>query len=303
MQTLYAFKDDNDQTFNDQQQFLLESMNGMYDLYLLMLSMLTEVQLKAKDHLNKIQQKHLATEEDKNPNTKFVNNHILNLLGRNEELKDEVKKRKLDTWKLDDEYVDVIFRELISSELYKSYMINKQTTFNIDREFVIEFYKTIIAPNDKLFDYFEDKKLTWIDDLPVVNTSILKLLRKAHQDIPQRHFLPKLFKDGEDKAFGLELLEHTLKHNKKYDTIISEKTQNWDKERITTIDLVLLEMAICEIEEFPSIPVKVTMNEYLEVAKEYSTPKSNVFINGILDKLVKEYTDKGTLNKAGRGLL
>ena len=116
-------------------------------------------------------------------------------------------------------------------------------------------------------------------------------------------FLPNLFRDEDDRKFGFDLLRTTISNLEVIDKEIANKTQNWDKDRITNIDLVLLQMAICEIREFSSIPVKVTINEYLEIAKEYSTPKSSVFINGILDKLVKEYTDKGTLNKSGRGLL
>jgi N utilization substance protein B len=149
----------------------------------------------------------------------------------------------------------------------------------------------------------EDKNITWVDDLPVVNTAIVKLLRKVKQHSTQSHFIPELIKDEEDKTFAVELLEKTTSNLSVFSEEIQQKTKNWDKDRIANIDFVLLQMAICEFQMFPTIPVKVTINEYIEIAKEYSTPKSSVFINGVLDKLVKEYSDKGTLNKKGRGLM
>lgn len=302
MQTLYAFNDDAIQ-LEEKEKFLRESMNNMYNLYLLMLSLMIEVQKKAQWHLEKVQQKHLATEEEKNPSKKLIHNKLLVQLSENESLKSELSKRKLNNWQFDNEYVDVIFKALLKSDLYQTYMSQPSSTFNEDKEFLIQFYKTIVAPNDKLYDYLEDKSITWVDDLPVVNTTLLKLLRKATPDSHNLHFLPRLFRDIEDRDFGIALLKATVRNMDTYDDEIAKKTQNWDKDRITQMDLVLLQMAICELQEFDSIPVKVTINEYLEIAKEYSTPKSSVFINGILDKIVKEYSDKGTLNKRGRGLL
>lgn len=303
MQIIYAFKGGESENLKKDETFLLKSIDSMLDLYLILISLLIEVQKKAQTHLNKSQNKHLATAEDKNPNRKFINNEVLAQLKNNALLAETLKKRKLNYWELDGEYVDVIFKSLVSSELYKDYMSTKLSTFREDKQFIVDVYKEIIAPNDKLYDYLEDKNITWIDDLPVVNTAIVKLLRKNNQNSPENHFIPKLIKDDEDKAFAIELLKKTILNLSAFSKEIEDKTQNWDKDRIANIDLVLLQMAICEFQKFPSIPVKVTINEYIEVAKEYSTPKSNVFINGILDKLVKEYSDKGTLNKVGRGLM
>ena len=204
---------------------------------------------------------------------------------------------------MDDEYVEVIFRALMESDLYKDYMATKTSTFREDKQFVVDMFKEIVAPNEKLYDYLEDKNITWLDDLPVINTTIVKLLRKTNPSTSEGHFVPMLFRDEEDKEFGVDLLKKTVLNQSSLSKEIEGKTANWDKDRIANIDFVLLQMAICEFQKFPSIPVKVTINEYLEIAKEYSTPKSSVFINGILDKLVKEYSDKGTLNKAGRGLM
>jgi len=303
MQIIYAFKGGESDNLKKDETFLLKSIDSMLDLYFVLISLLIEVQKKAETHLTKSQKKHLATAEDKNPNRKFINNEVLLQLKNNTQLAEILEKRKLNYWNLDDEYVDVIFKSMQSSDLYKDYMSTKLSTFREDKQFVIDLYKEIIAPNDKLYDYLEDKNITWVDDLPVVNTALVKLLRKNNESSPESHFIPKLIKDDDDKAFAIELLKKTILNLSALSKEIEGKTQNWDKDRIANIDFVLLQMAICEFQKFPSIPVKVTINEYIEIAKEYSTPKSNVFINGILDKLVKEYSDKGTLNKVGRGLM
>lgn len=303
MQTLYAFNSTESDDLKKDEKFLLQSLESMYDLYLIILSLLIEVQKKSEDHLTKTQNKFLATDEDKNPNRKFINNQILDMIKNNDNLKNELEKRKLDYWYLDFEYVDIIFKAILESSTYKDYMKTRTSDFNEDKNFLIDIFSEIIAPNDKLYDYFEDKKLTWIDDLPIVNTSILKLLKKVKPNVSQSYFTPKLYKDVEDRDFAIELLSKTILNRSKFNKEIAEKTTNWDSERIANLDGVMLQMAICEFQKFPSIPVKVTINEYLEIAKEYSTPKSSIFINGILDKISREYLEQGKYPKTGRGLL
>lgn len=303
MQTMYAFKGGESDDFSKDEKFLLFSIGNMYNLYLLMLSLLIEVQKRAETNLQKKQQKHLPTKEDKDPNRKFVDNQLLKLLSDNYQLKNQFEINNITNWELDSEYVDIVFKAITSSDLYETYMANKISDFKEDRDFIADIFKEIIAPNDKLYDYLEDKNLTWLDDLPTVNTTILKLLRKAKSTSAEGYFTPKLYKDLEDKQYAIDLFRKTLLNRTMLNKEIEQKTQNWDSDRIATVDFVLLQMAICELKNFPSIPVKVTMNEYLEVAKEYSTPKSSIFINGILDKLVKEYQEAGTLNKIGRGLM
>lgn len=303
MQTLYAFKGSESDDFSKDQKFLLYSIDNMYNLYLLLISLLVEVQKKAESDLQKKQNKHLATEEDRNPNRKFVNNQVLKLLCENQNLKDAFKAHNTNYWDLDDEYVDLIFKAIISSDLYKEYMKTRVSDFKEDKEFIVDIYKEVIAPNDKLYDYLEDKNLTWLDDLPAVNTTILKLLRKTKKEVGENYFTPSLYKDIEDKQFAIDLFKKTLLNRSAINKEIEGKTKNWDADRIAAIDYTLLQMAICELKNFPSIPVKVTINEYLEISKEYSTPKSSIFINGILDKLVKEYEASDKLNKVGRGLM
>lgn len=303
MQTLYAFKGSESDDLSKDQKFLLFSIDNMYSLYLLQMSLLLEVQKRAEIDLQKKQKKHLATQEDKNPNRKFVENKLLQWVTNNEALKNQFESHKISNWDLDSEYVDIIFKAITSSALYKEYMQTRTSNFKEDKDFIIDVFKDIIAPNDKLYDYMEDKNLTWLDDFPTVNTTILKLLRKVKQTASDNHFTPKLYKDTEDKQFAIDLFKKTLLNRTSINEEIDAKTKNWDSDRIANVDYVLLQMAICELKNFASIPVKVTINEYLEIAKEYSTPKSSIFINGILDKLVKEYETGGTLKKVGRGLM
>ncbi|SHI58486.1 transcription antitermination factor NusB [Algibacter luteus] len=303
MQTMYAFKGSESDDFSKDQKFLLFSIDNMYNLYLLLLSLLIEVQKRAESDLQKKQKKHLATKEDKDPNRKFVNNQLLKLLRENKTLQSQFEANKITNWELDGEYIDIIFKDILASDLYKDYMKTRVSDFKEDKDFIVDVFKDIIAPNEKLYEYMEDKNLTWLDDLPTVNTTILKLLRKVKEASPEQYFTPKLYKDAEDKEYAIDLFKKTLLNQTAINEEISQKTKNWDADRIATVDYVLLQMAICEIKSFSSIPVKVTINEYLEISKEYSTPKSSIFINGILDKLVKEYEASGELKKVGRGLM
>ena len=303
MQIIYSFKGTESDDLMRYDRFLLKSIDSMLDLYFVLMSLMIEVHKQAEFFIDKSQEKHLATKEDKNPNRKFINNEVLLQLKNNTSLLDVIKDKSLNFWELDNEYVDLIFKALLQSNLYKDYMSSRVSTFKEDKDFVVDFFKEIIAPSDKLYDYLEDKNITWVDDLPVVNTALVKLLRKNKLNVSNQYFIPTLLKDDEDKDFALALLKKTILNLSLYSEEIENKTQNWDKDRIANIDFVLLQMAICEFQKFPSIPVKVTINEYIEIAKEYSTPKSSIFINGVLDKIVKEYTDKRILNKVGRGLM
>lgn len=303
MQCIYALVQSKDDSLQKQEKFLRVSIENMYVLYLLILSLLAELHRMAEKHVRHAPKKYVATEEDNYPNPeKFVKNRLLLQLVNNEALKNEISKRKLDNWYLNDEYVKIIHKEVVASDIYKSYMCNGEDGYADDRNVVIQLFKEIIAPNEKIYDYFEDDKLTWVDDFPIVNTFLVKRLKKAKPDSGDRFFLPSLLKDQEDMDFANELLTKTLLNDAKWEKEIEGKTPNWDNDRIAEIDSIILKMAICELLNFPSIPEKVTLNEYLEIAKEYSTPKSSIFINGVLDKLAKEYKADGRLQKMGRGL-
>lgn len=304
MQSVYAITRSNDDSLEKQQKFLKFSIENTYALYLLMLSLLKEIHALAKEQVKLSSNSYLANTTDNYPDKeKFINNRFLQLIADNSSFKEELERRKLDNWYLNDEYVKLLYKEIVQSDVYKVYMNKEGSSFDEDKQLILELYKNIIAPNDKIYEYFEDDKLTWIDDIPLVNTFILKLFKKVKPNVLESYFLPELVKDQDDIVFANRLLTKTLLNNEALVKEIQDKTPNWDKDRIADIDAILLKMAITELLHFPSIPERVTMNEYLELAKEYSTPKSSTFINGILDKLVKEYQKDGKLNKIGRGLL
>jgi len=185
--------------------------------------------------------------------------------------------------------------------LYAKYMSNRTNTFEEDKQFVVDMFTELIAPNEKLYDYLEDHKLTWIDDIPLVNTQIQKQLKQFSDKDDFK--VVKLYKDEEDREFVGNLFRKTVLNEVALAKEYIDKTPNWDADRIAEIDTIILKMAICEFLKFPSIPIKVTINEYLEIAKEYSTPKSSIFINGILDNLVKEFQAENKIKKTGRGLM
>lgn len=304
MQCIYALTQSKDDSLEKQEKFLVFSIDNMYTLYLLQLSLLIEIHAHAQSQLQLSAKKYLATSSDAYPDKeKFVKNRLLIQLVDNKALKEELKNGKLENWRLNDEYVKLLYKEIVSSETYADYMKSVESSYELDKKLIGDVFKDIIAPNEKIYDYFEDDKLTWVDDLPIVNTFFLKQLKKVKQDKAESFFLPSLLKDEEDMVFAKQLLTKTLLNNAQWEKEIEGKTPNWDKDRIADIDAILLKMGICELLHFPSIPEKVTINEFLEIAKEYSTPKSSIFINGILDKLVREYRANGKLNKMGRGLL
>tara|TARA_R110002020_G_scaffold37072_6_gene111851 strand:+ start:27737 stop:28651 length:915 start_codon:yes stop_codon:yes gene_type:complete len=304
MQCIYALTQSQNDTLEKQEKFLRVSIENMYSLYLVSLNLLMEVHAMAEDQIKRSSKKYLSNASDGYPDkNKFVGNAVLLQLVGNSSLTDELKRRKLNNWYLNEEYVRIIYREITASESYQKYMSQANRSYQEDKDLIVDLFRNVIAPNEKVYDHFEDDRLTWVDDIPIVNTFILKKLKKINKEHSNSYFLPKLVKDEEDLEFAQKLLMKTLLNNEKLVKEIEGKTPNWDKDRIADVDAILLKMAICELLNFPSIPERVTINEYLEIAKEYSTPKSSIFINGILDNLIKEYSLEGKLKKVGRGLL
>ena len=301
MQSIYAMHQKSSDDLEKEEKFLLQSIDNIQDLYLLMLSTLKEIRKKEIVFLEASSKKHLATTEEKKPNKKFVNNSVLLQLEDNNSLTIALEKRKINNWSLNDDYILILLNEVKKSELYQDYMSTTKSSFEEDKQFVLDVFSELIAPNEKLYEYLEDHKLTWIDDIPLVNTQIQKQLQQVSEK--SEFSVSKLYKDEEDKEFVSLLFRKTVLNEIELAKKYIDKTPNWDADRIAEIDTIILKMAICEFLKFPSIPVKVTINEYLELAKEYSTPKSSIFINGILDNLVKEFTAEDKIKKTGRGLL
>jgi len=303
MQSIFALHQNGSDNLEKEEKFLLHSIDSIQDLYLMMLSSLIEIRKKEIEFLEKSRAKHLATKEERNPNRKFVDNAIFKLLEDNDSLRLALESRKINTWTLNDDYILLLLKAIKESDLYADYIASKKNSFEEDQQFVVDIFMDIIAANEKLYDYLEDYKLTWVDDIPLVNTQIIKQLNTLKSATDDSFRVAKLYKDAEDKEFVSNLFKKTVLNETELAKEYIDKTPNWDTERIAEIDTIILKMAICEFLKFPSIPVKVTINEYLEVAKEYSTPKSSIFINGILDNLVKEFQNDKKILKTGRGLL
>ena len=303
MQSIYAMHQNGSDNLEKDEKFLFYSIDAIQDLYLIMLSSLIEICKKESVFLHKSSQKHLATPQERNPNEKFIKNAIFQILAENNSLSIALETRKIDNWSLNDDYILILLNDIKQSKLYTKYITNAVNTVEEDKEFIVNLFQDVIVPNEKLYDYLEDNKLTSIDDITVEHTEIIKQL-KAIKPIEGGNLrVPKLFKDNEDRDFVQNLFRKTVLNESELAKEYVDKTPNWDSERIAEIDTIILKMAICELLKFPSIPVKVTLNEYLELAKEYSTPKSSIFINGILDNLVKELQADNRIQKVGRGLM
>jgi N utilization substance protein B len=303
MQSIYAMHQNGSDSIEKEEKFLLYSIDNILDLYLTMLSSLIEIGKKEAVFIEKSSQKHITTSQERNPNKKFINNTILQILSENNSLSIALENRKINHWELNEDYIQILLDSIKNSGFYAKYMSNAVNNFEEDKQFILDIFTELIVPNEKLYEFLEDNKLTWIDDIPVVNTQIIKQLKLIKSAKDEAFRVPKIFKDQEDKEFVTNLFRKTVLNERELAKEYVDKTPNWDSERIAEIDTIVLKMAICEFVKFPSIPVKVTINEYLEIAKEYSTPKSSIFINGILDNLVKEFEIDNKLNKIGRGLM
>ncbi|CAI8168851.1 MAG: N utilization substance protein B [Polaribacter sp. SA4-10] len=301
MQSVYAMQ----QSLNDdvikEEKFLKLSIQKMFDLYVLNVQLIIEVKKLAAKKLELSKKKILATNEDLNPNTKFINNKLINILEQSISLDGYIELNKIDNWSFDVEYVKIILEKLQKSDFYNNYINKEDNSFKSDKTFVLEFFKETIAPDEKLAEYFEDKMISWVDDIPFVNTWIVRSLSKLKEG--KIFILDSLYKDNDDKQFVSDLFRKTILKQQDYQKDIADQTPNWESDRIADIDMILIKMAITEFLNFPSIPIKVTINEFIEIAKDYSTEKSSYFINGVLDKLSKEYTKEKKINKIGRGLL
>jgi|TARA_B110000014_G_C20102560_1_gene579093 N utilization substance protein B len=299
MQSIFEMQHTKSQDLNIAYKKLNDSASNMYDLYLLQYQIFTVILQKARKLNNTSQSSFLKENKVENIH-RLVNNVCLNHIASSQELALLIEERNLTNWELDDEYASLFLKQILASDFYNDYL-KVDSSFEKDKELVLVIFKKIIAPNEKLYSYYEDTCISWVDDLPLVNTMILKELKKAK--VSQQMKLTKLYKDEDDKVFGKQLLNKVVLNNDELSEYINIKTPKWDADRIASMDAILMKMAICEFLKFPSIPVKVTINEYLEIAKEYSTNKSSTFINGILDSLIKDFKKEEKLQKIGRGLM
>ncbi|MDA9685338.1 transcription antitermination factor NusB [Flavobacteriaceae bacterium] len=299
MQSLYSISHQGNQSLVHQTAFYTESVKKSFDLYYLLMATFKSIYTYAEKNIElekKLQYELPTSLAEKillNPYFKFLNDH--------KTISDYIKKRKINNWNLDSEYIHQFYVDLTSKPLFSDYSPGLNN--NADSVFCVEFFKDCVAKSDKLYDYLEDKQLTWIDDFPVTNTYILKQIKAIDLEGSKQITFPSFNIESEEIVFGINILKEVITKSELLESEIKGKTPNWDSDRIADIDFILLKMAISELLYFNEIPVRVTINEYLEIAKDYSTPKSNIFINGVLDKISKDFDQNGRLNKEGRGLL
>lgn len=301
MQSVYAMIKSYDDDVLKEEKFIKHSIKRMFDLYVLLLDLLVEVQKLAEEKQKISKKKYLATKEDLSPNRKFVENKLIKKIAESTSLTLYKEAQNLDNWSKDDEYIKIIWDLLQNSDLFSDYLNSLEDSFNSDKDFVVAFFKEIVAPNVKLAEYFEGENITWVDDIPFVNTWVVRSLSKQK---PSNAFkLGSLYKNQDDEDFVSDLFKKVILNHHSFENDIKIHTPNWETDRIADMDMILIKMGVCEFLNFPFIPTKVSINEYIEIAKDYSSEKSGYFVNGVLDKLSREFLKDKKIVKVGRGLL
>ena len=301
LKALYAHLKSESESLMASEKTLIASIDKTYDLYFQMLSLIVEVARYADERQQAAMQKKLPTYEDLNPNRKFVENVVVHLIAESDSVNDYLAAHKL-SWARYPELIKALYLQLEQSEYYKKYMTSQERSFREDLALVTDFYTNELESSEMREEVLDEQSIIWNDDLGfalIMVTRTLSNMRQSHRDVK---VLPK-FKSEEDLEFAKELFEKAAVNYDSNLEVIEQFTRNWDIERIAFMDNVIMVTAMAELISFPSIPVKVTLDEYIEIAKYYSTASSSTFINGVLDKVVNTLTEEGRINKSGRGLI
>lgn len=278
----------------------MHGISKVYEMYLLMLKTFEEIHKVAEDYLETKRNKKLPTEEDLNPNLRFVNNPILQALRSDSGIAKAYEKHATN-WLDNEQAFRNIFQEIRESEKYDRYM-NTETDEQADRDILIDLFKDHVVNNESLHHHFEEHSIYWQDDLDLACLAVIRTIKGINAGSSIQ--LADLYKDPKDDLeFITQLFDTTILQYEENTEFIMGKTRNWEADRIASMDMLLMQMAITEVREFPEIPIKVTLNEYIEISKFYSTPKSNGFINGVLDKVFGDLKASGQIKKVGRGLI
>ena len=307
LQALYAYIESGETNVNNGIKNLLESIDKLYELFIWQLSFLVETKRFAENKITENKHKYIPTYDDLHPNLKYVNNRLLNLIEDNVDFKKHEAALKINWANDPQDVVKKYYTMMRETPEYKKYMADKTDTFAADRKFIVEMITKYFADLDVLQDFYEDKSIYFCDDYHLVSSMLIDFISKMKNfDVNSK--LPEIYKTenveaNADEKFIQDLFRETLNHDEEFGKLIADNTNNWEKERICLMDMIILKMALTEFVCFPFIPVKVTMNEYIEISKYFSTPKSKIFVNGILDKLAKKLNEAGSINKMGLGLL
>jgi len=303
LQALYAYHQSDQKEVHLHEKTMLQSIDRVFEMYIWMLSLIDEViQFSANDAEERAN-KHLPTAEDLAPNLKVLENRFIASLHVNKDYIAAVKRYKI-SWDFEPELAKTLFTVLKNSDEYQAYLQKTDDTLQTDKDIIKFIFKKVILKSSLAEQVFEDKFISWPVDKDVLQALIAKTFKNFSFENSQENKLAEITGNWvEDREFIVDLFEKSIRYNTDYQELIGQKTQNWEPERIAMMDTLLMKMAITEFINFNSVPVKVTINEYLEIAKEFSTPKSNSFINGILDKILFELKEQNKIRKTGRGLI
>ncbi len=302
LMSLYAFNRREDDDLSHAEKELMFSIEKTYELYHLLFLLLLEIFEIATDRIDRARHKKMPTQDDLNPNCRFVENTVLRQLRDNDVLIDYAAKKKL-SWTNYRHIARGIYSEMVEWDVYNQYMNSSSNNYQSDKKFVIQLVTELFPASEDLESSLEEMSIYWNDDMDYVTVMVGKTIKKFKVgDDSTKEFMP-LFKSEEDVDFVRILFRKATMNGDKYLKLIDKHTTNWEVDRIALMDILVMQMAISEIIEFPDIPVKVTLNEYIEIAKYYCTSKSGTFVNGILDNIVKEIKETGMFFKSGRGLI
>lgn len=303
-QALYAYFHSGSENRQKTEKELFLSIERMYDLYLLLLTIHSDLSHLAQLKMEEAKQKRLPTEDDLHPNMKFVENAAFQSLANNSSLQSLVNAKKL-YWNNDQELLGKLFNFIRKHPVYLEYMSTKTSSFEMDKKFAVDLYKKIMAENDFFISEMSEKSIYWgYDEIDFVLSMVIKTIKKLEAKGTNSNVILNTYNDEEDDTeFVKTLFRTTIDNNEAFAKLIANKTKNWEVERIATVDILLMKMALSELKAFKSIPVKVTLNEYIDLSKSFSTPKSKIFVNGILDKLIADLNQQGEIKKTGRGLM
>lgn len=299
LQFVYSWNKSNGAEIAALEKQFLKSLAKVEELYLLLLMYILEVRDYAENYSEDSKKKQLPSDNDLNPNTKFINNLFLQKLRDDSDLINKAGHAKL-SFADEQNMIKAVYFKMVESELYTSYMGEKSVDFESDKKFIVKLFSKELIEMEVFQDFLSEQDIFWEDDFPFICSMVLKTIKDSNNDTIE---LFELFKDTDEKDFAVNLLRYSVVHSDEFSELISSKTKNWDLERVAQMDLILMQMALSELLKMPSVPVKVTINEYIELAKYYSTPNSKNFVNGILDSLLIELKREGAIKKMGRGLI
>jgi len=302
LQVLYAYYSSEERSINNTEKELFFCIHKTYDLYHYLLDLVIEIADYAETRIELKRNKHQPTQEDLHPNTKFVSNLFIQQLRDNRQLTAYLNQTKL-SWVNHPELIKELYLIITESEMYQEYVSSETRSYMDDRKFIEKVFNKIFLVSEELYEVLEEQSIYWNDDIEFVISLIIKTTKRFNETTDSGQHLMPLYKDEEDREFARDLLRKSVINHDELQALIKVHSSNWDVERIAFMDILMMQMAITEFLYFPSIPTKVTMNEYIELSKFYSTEKSRNFINGILDKTLKDLKKEGKINKAGRGLV